>query len=213
MPASSACLDVTATDLAQLAERSIALRERLKAAGVAAIGRSSASSGLVDWFVAVLREVSHDLPAHAAVWGTAHERFGVDPLVFGDPAALDRCRILAIAEKQDRIAEALVATPEGNRFAPQGAPHLGIDIETVPTFGGPGAGAGAAGASTTPSPARAPAARRDLAQELRNREFVAESVDGVDTVRELTRQAGEIDESRAHRAGSRPTPGAPMRRS
>ncbi len=193
------CLDVSAPDLAQLAERSIALRERLKAAGVAAFSRSIASFSLVDWFVAVLREVSHDVPVHAAVWGTGHFSYDIDPLLFGDPKALDRCRILAIAEKQDRMAEGLEAAGDGGRFAPQGAPHLGIDVEATPTFGGPGVGAGSAAAPPTPAPARAPSARRDLAHELRNREFVAESVDGVDTVRALTQQAGEIDAARVPR--------------
>jgi hypothetical protein len=192
------CLDVAAPDLAQLAERSSALRERLKAAGVVAISRSSTSFSLIDWFVAVLREVSHDMPAHAAVWSTGHERQGVDPLLFGDPAALDRCRILAIAEKQDLVAQAIEAGAAGARVAPQGAPHLGIDAEKMPTFGGPGSAAGPATLQPVP-PARAPAARRDLAQELRNRQFMAESVDGVDTVRALTQQAGEIDEARLPR--------------
>ena len=141
MPASLCASMSTAPDLAQLAERSIALRERLKAAGVVAISRSIASFSLVDWFVAVLREVSHDLPVHAAVWGTGHERFDVDPLLFGDPEALDRCRILAIAERQDRVAEALEGpSREATDSLRKVQPHLGIDVEPMPTFAWPGPG-------------------------------------------------------------------------
>lgn len=193
------CLDVTATGSAQIAERAVALRDRLQSAGVAAISRSSTSAGVADWFVAVLREVSHDLPVHAAIWSAAQEPNGVSPLLIGDPDALDRCRILAIAEKQDRIAQALVAAEAGERPSSPGAPHLGIDAGTVPTFGGPGSATGPAAVQPVPPAPRTPTTRRDLADELRNRQFIAETVDGVDTVRELTLQAGEIDETRVPR--------------
>ena len=67
----------------------------------------TASFRLSDWFTAVLREVSHDLPIHAAVWGTGQWRFSIDQLVFGIPGSLDTCRILSIAERQDRVVAAL----------------------------------------------------------------------------------------------------------
>ncbi len=185
------CLEDERPDPAQLVGRCAVLRERLRAAGVAAINRAGSSFRLADWFVAVLREVSHDLPIHAAVWGTGQWRFNLDQLLIGVPGALDKCRILAIAERQDRVVRALEAATGSGELVPVGA-TLGIGDESMPTFGGPGGGDNTA-ISSTPTPVPPFTARRNLAEELRNRAFVAESVDGMDTVRELAQQESDID--------------------
>jgi len=193
------CLEGQPLDLASLAGRYSALRERLHAAGVAAVRLPDNPLPLADWFVAVLREVSHDLPIHAAVWGTGQWRFGLEQFLLGDPAALDRCRILSIAERQDRVVEALSpATASGDLLA-QPEATLGIDADAMPTFGGP-AGGDDVSASTPPASAPpTPITQRNLADALRSREFVAETVDGVETVRELAMQEGEIEQARVPR--------------
>jgi hypothetical protein len=81
-----ACIEESPLELEQFAERFVALRARLGAAGVVGMNGAGRSFQLSDWFTAVLREVSHDLPIHAAVWGTGQWRFNIDQLVFGDPA-------------------------------------------------------------------------------------------------------------------------------
>jgi len=193
------CLEDRPLDAAQLTGRYSALRERLRAAGVAAVRLSGPRIPLADWFIAVLREASHDLPIHAAVWGTGQWRFGLEQLLLGDPAALDRCRILSVAERQDRIVNALApATSSGDLLTqPQSTP--GIDADAMPTFGGP-AGGDDVSASAPPAAAPpTPITQRNLADALRSREFVAESVDGVETVRELAVQEGEIEQARVPR--------------
>lgn len=187
------CLDDAALSAMQPADSYLALRERVAAAGVCGVAAGGGAFQLADWFVEVLREISHDLPVHAAVWGVGRWRFNADPIVVGDPLALDACRLLAIAERQDRVAAALAAAAGGWVLEP--AATLGLGDDTAPTFGGP-SGLDAA----APSPAAAvPVARRDLADDLRRREFVAESIDGVDTVHELGQQQGDIDQARVPR--------------
>jgi hypothetical protein len=193
------CLEDQPLDPAPLTVRYSALRERLRAAGVAAVRLSGPRIPLADWFIAVLREASHDLPIHAAVWGTGQWRFGLEQFLLGDPATLDRCRILSVAERQDRIVEALApATASGDLLTqPQATP--GIDVDAMPTFGGP---AGGDDVSASAPPAAAPSTpitQRNLADALRSREFVAETVDGVETVRELAVQQGEIEQAQVPR--------------
>jgi len=193
------CLEDQPLDPAPLTVRYSALRERLHAAGVTAVRLLDQPLPLAEWFVAILREASHDLPIHAAVWGTGQWRFGLEQFLLGDPATLDRCRILSVAERQDRIVEALApATASGDLLTqPQATP--GIDVDVMPTFGGP-AGGDDVSASAPPAAAPpTPITQRNLADALRSREFVAETVDGVETVRELAVQQGEIEQARVPR--------------
>jgi hypothetical protein len=194
------CFEDQSLDLAALTLRYAELRERLHAAGVAAVRLPNYPAPLADWFIAVLREASHDLPIHAAVWGTGQWRFGLEQVLLGDPAALDKCRILSIAERQDRMVDALSpATASGDLLA-QPQATLGIDVDAMPTFGGPAGGdnlPAAAAAVAVPPPT--PITQRNLADALRSREFVAETVDGVDTVLELAGQESEIEQARVPR--------------
>ncbi len=188
------CIEESPLDVGQLAERYVALRARLGAAGVGGVDGADSSFQLSDWFTAVLREVSHDLPIHAAVWGTGQWRFGIEQIVVGNPASLDRCRILSIAERQDRVVAALEAVPVFEQVTQTRSRGFGDDA--APTFGGPG---GSDDASSEAVSAPPPIAHRGLAEELRNREFVSESVDGRDTARELKAQESEIEQARPPR--------------
>jgi hypothetical protein len=189
-----ACIEESPLDVGPLHERYAALRARLGAAGVVGLNGADRSFQLSDWFTAVLREVSHDLPIHAAMWGTGQWRFGIDQLVIGNPGSLDTCRILAIAERQDRVVAALEAVPVVEELTLTRSRGFGDDA--APTFGGPG---GDDGAASDAVPAPPPIGHRGLAEELRNREFVSESVDGRDTARELKAQEGDIDQARPPR--------------
>lgn len=196
------CFEYQPLDPAALTLRYAALRERLHAAGVAAVRLPDYPSPLADWFIAVLREVSHDLPIHAAVWGTGQWRFGLEQWLLGDPAALDKCRILSIAEWQDRVAEALSSATASGDLPAQPQATLGIDVDAMPTFGGPAGGdnlPASAAPVPVPSTAPTPITQRNLADALRSREFVSEEVDGVDTVLELAEQEGEIELARVPR--------------
>ena len=86
------------------------------------------------------------------------------------------CRILAIAERQDRVLAALGAEPKF-REATFGGPDVARP-EAQPRFRGLAA---------------------DLADQLRNREFVAESVDGVQARADLQQRETAIDEARPSR--------------
>lgn len=191
------CLEVQPLELAAIAGRYAALRERLRAAGVAAVRVPGRPFPLADWFVAVLRDVSHDLPIHAAVWGTGQWRFGLEQLLLGDPTALDKCRILSIAERQDRVVEALSPATGSDALLAHPDATLGIDVDAMPTFGGPAGGDNLPAAAAPPAPT--PFTQRNLADALRSREFVAETVDGVQTVHELATQEGEIEQARVPR--------------
>jgi hypothetical protein len=178
-----ACLEDPPVNLATVCDRYGTLRDRVGAVGVAAIGRLDKTQRLADWFNDVLRDLSHDLPIHATVgW---EER---NSLVLGDPRALDRCRILAIAERQDRILAAMEPPPSVD--LPLAIPGP----ESEPTFGGPAS-------STTPATPTAPPVHIQprLADELRGRVFLSESIDGLRTAEDLARRASEIDEARPPR--------------
>src|SRR4029434_2344997 len=90
--------------------------------------------------------------------------------VLGNPDALDRCRILSVAEQQDRIATAI----ETHRRLPQ-----------EPVFGGP--------AAPPPPP------RIRFADELRSRAFTSESVDGERTANEIEQMQNDVDKARTPR--------------
>lgn len=75
------------------------LRAKMGAAGIALVG---ASYDPYHWYEELMRELSHDLPIHAALWSV-----GCDCLI-GEPESLDRLRILAVAEHHDSKHELLL---------------------------------------------------------------------------------------------------------
>ena len=80
------------------------LRGKLGAAGVALVGAAVDPAEAFYW---LLRELSHDLPVHAALWGAGRFRLSCRPMILGEPESLDRLRILAVAEHLDRKQELL----------------------------------------------------------------------------------------------------------
>ena len=134
-----ACLEDPPPAPSYLGDRYRDLRERLRAAGVAAVGRfDHAQQQLGDWFVELLRQVSHDVPIHAAIWSVGRHHFNRDTLVMGHPSALDTCRILAIAERQDRIIATLTGLRSDEMLTTtlSGEPTFG-GVESKPPPGGP----------------------------------------------------------------------------
>lgn len=173
------CLEDPPLDLTNVPDRYGTLRDRVGSVGVAVVGRLD-HFPLVQWFNDILGELSHDLPIHAAV-----SRVRRNPLVLGDPQALDRCRILAIAERQDRVVAAIESP------LPVDLPFAIPSPDAEPTFGG----------ATIPAPhgPRPIGLQPRLADELRGRVFLSESVDGLRTAEDLARRVSEIDEARVPR--------------
>jgi len=174
------CLDDPSLAPADLDAMST-LRRRLRAAGIALVGPLDPSQVLPEWFESLLREVSHDLPVHGAVSGVMRWRYSRAALVLGDPPAIDQCRIVEVAARQDLVLAALAAQREAAR--PGGGPFM---------FGGAGSAAGAV-------PAASPLPAPNLAEDLRNRTFVAEDQDGVGAAKEFSNRDADIDKARPPR--------------
>jgi hypothetical protein len=176
------CLDDPPSHVAEVSEDYLALRDQLRAAGLALVGRVDPLA-IPDWFTAALGELAHDLPIHAAVHVAGRSRLGRDPLIVGDPALLDQCRIVALAERQDRV----VAKLQQQQQQRGGVESLGPD----PTFGVP---------KPLPDRTEIPRLRRPgLADELRARSFTSEGVDGIESVDALARRADAVDQARRPR--------------
>ena len=171
------CFDNPPSDLSQVDDRYRTLLDRLRAAGVAVAGRIDDPMELGNWFIEVLRELSHDLPIHGAVWSVGHSH-NRDPLLLGDPEGLDGCRILAIADRQDRIALALDSFRRVHAFLSHPRPEL------------PPQGAAAASAQSP---------RPRLTDELRGLQYTAERVDGLRTAQELANHLIELEPKRVPR--------------
>ena len=175
------CLDEPRDDPAGLIGCSV-LRERLRAAGVALIGRLDPSPMLREWFEALLRGISHDLPIHGAIGGSMRRPVDRNALVLGSPPALDQCRIVAIAEHQDCLISALTPPP----------PVAARSNDSPLVLRRADADAGVASpASELPPPT--------LADALRGRSLIAESVDGIDAVQDLRDRGQRIDQARPPR--------------
>jgi hypothetical protein len=178
------CLTDPPSVQSEIADSYGELRNRLHAAGVAVVG-SPDSPNLTEWFVGLLRQVSHDVPIHAAVSTAGRDKLNRVPVMIGNPRALDRCRILALAERQDRVARQL------DREVTQGITE---PEEAEPTFGGPVPGSPPASEPPVPR-----SLRRRYADDFRKRVFTSEEVDGEDTANELSKRADDIEKTRSPR--------------
>lgn len=195
-----ACLDEPPPDPAIAVDRYGALATNLDTAGIGWVGRPSVNQETADWFEAVVREVSHDVPLATTLRMAAARRRTREPLIVGDMHALDECRILAIADRQDRVVVAL----GGARSAPdqpRGGPSFSRTIPggPVPDSGGEPTFGGPSPESVPDVPAPLRGILGDLADQMRNREFTAESVDGVRAVHELGYRENALDQVRAPR--------------
>ena len=159
------------------------LRAKLGAAGVALVG---ASFDLRSWYEWLIRELSHDLPMHAALWGAGRARLGRLPVMLGEPESLDRLRILAVAEHLDRKHE-LLRQPLSAEPLPQVEPDAKYSYTYIPPRTrslGKAAPAGDGDESdrvpeprerVEPEPTRH---KRQLSTMVRTRPFESEQTDG-----------------------------------
>ncbi|WP_185975192.1 hypothetical protein [Mesorhizobium sp. WSM4310] len=83
-----------------------ALAQRVGAAGIALVGAQA--DYRKGWYREFIRNLSHDLPVHAAVRTPTS---APAPTIIGVPRALDRLRIAAVAQRIDRAAAASGAEP------------------------------------------------------------------------------------------------------
>lgn len=83
------------------------LMKRTGAAGIAVVGEFPQGS-VPGWFREIIRNLSHDMPVHAAIWEVGRYVSAIPPAILGLPHLLDRLRILAIAERADRKRDVLL---------------------------------------------------------------------------------------------------------
>lgn len=185
-----ACLWDPPASYSDLPEIYGALRGRLRAAGLAVVGRPDNFADLSSWFTSVVHDLSHDVPIHGAVSSATRYRRKRNAMTLGDPRALDACRILGLAKRQDHLARLL-------------AKEAGIDELRVPeASGGEPVFRGVPPASPPP-PAPPPSLpdrlKRSLADDFRKREFTSESNDGEQSVNDLNEGKEEIERIRRPR--------------
>jgi hypothetical protein len=72
---------------------------KMGASGVAMVGNPDY---IPSWYREMIRELSHDQPIHAALWVAGIYDLGITPTILGYPQALDKLRILSVAEQIDR---------------------------------------------------------------------------------------------------------------
>lgn len=153
------------------------LRAKMGAAGIALVG---AAADPVDVYTALIYNLSHDIPIHAALWSSDRD------CLMGKPQALDRLRILAIAEHLDRKLELLLTH------------RLQIRDKTKPLPPG----------RETPLPdgfgfakgrLDAPEALEPLGTRLRSRAFVSEVHDGITAANDIAERDVELEERRSIR--------------
>jgi hypothetical protein len=77
------------------------LRTQIGAAGVALIGRDH----IAQWYRALILELSYSQPIHAAIWAASKKNWMPQPVILGDPAALDRLDLVNLADQLDRQRE------------------------------------------------------------------------------------------------------------
>lgn len=117
------CLETPLAQLSEVGDSHFALLDKVQAAGLALIGRPDQPQQVGEWHTELVRHLSHDVPVHGAVYRTGRVNFGRDnPMLLGDPGALDSCRILALAERQDRLIAALGRRP----ILPDGTPSISL---------------------------------------------------------------------------------------
>jgi len=195
------------------------LTARFGAASVAWVGQSKSLPTLADWLTAVFREISHDVPMPTTLAHAAHKDSGIPPLILGRAHLVDRCRILAIADHQDRVIASLNANSEFEpveRGSP--VPRQPINYEPKPDPSGgpgprpiPGLGEGVSrgggfrsapseptfggGPIIEPPPAARPKLPTTYADDLRHRAFTSETVDGKRSKGEMADRDEKIGSS------------------
>ena len=148
------------------------LRAKLGAAGIALVGKSL---DLRLWYEGLMDELSHDLPVHAAVWRVGLDQTGIPPVLVGDPEALDRLRIAAIANQIDRKIGLMSALrPLLQRTKPTFDKYALAKAVTMRRRGG-------------------------LEKKIRSRKYIAERVDRVPIAEEFVKKAADLEQKRVLR--------------
>lgn len=183
------CLEEPQGPPASLPHAFLSLYQRLDAAGIALVGEVD----IAFWFREVLRELSHDVPIHAAVYSTGRWRQGRPlPLLAGSPRPLDRCRIVAVSARQDLVAMALnertaFRLPETEPEEPTGSVAMYEEYEL--------------GIEEGALPEAQPEVRLDagLTERLRSKGFRSEEHDGVRAAKDLAAHSHDADMAREAR--------------
>ena len=184
-----ACLWGPPGSCSDLPENYGALRNRLRAVGMAVVGRPDNFADLSGWFTSVVHDLSHDVPIHGAVSSATRYRRKRNAMTLGDPRALDACRILGLAKRQDHLAGLL-------------AKEAGIDELRLPEAAGGEPvfrGVPPESPAPPPPPSLPDRLKRSLADDFRKREFTAEDKDGEQSVNDLNEGKEEIDRLRRPR--------------
>ena len=185
------CLEDPPSPRFEISESHRELRNRLHAAGLSLIGDLDNSQELGEWFRAVLHDLSHDMPIHAAVCASTRRKLNRDPVTIGSPQALDQCRVLALAKRQDHVAELLEYDREAQLGDTEKSKSVHLPLDEEPTFGG-GLPVEPPPPPSPPSPPLPRSLQKRLADELRERMFTAESVDGVSSAQDLNQREDDI---------------------
>jgi len=104
--------------------------ELLGADGIAVVEQLDGMP-LGNFYVGVLRELSHDLPAHAAVWRAGLQHLEKPPFILGYPDSLDRLRVMDLAKRLDAEAPNVKGMVNLSAFVER-RPFMSEGVDAVP---------------------------------------------------------------------------------
>ena len=187
------CLDEPPSSPAEIPDSFVELRDRVQAAGLSIIGDLNDTQNIYRWFTDVIHDLSHDVPIHAVVGAVGRSTLNRDLVTLGNAWVLDQCRVLGLAKQQDYVAN-LLAYDQKVAFEHTSDPPdtSGGGEGEEPVFGGPGSGS----STEPPSPSLPDSLQKRLADDLRERMFTSESVDGVSAVEDLNQRQDDIERTR-----------------
>ena len=160
------------------------LREKIGAAGMALVGNSFQ---LTSWYEGLMQELSHDLPVHAALWAVGRQQTGTIPVIVGVPEALDRLRIVTVADRSDHKLQMLAAHPKASATRKRSMAHTLAHAESWEAMAEP---------PGEPKMAEPSAPKGELGAQVRARMFSAETVDGLPIAAEIAQQKVTLEEKR-----------------
>lgn len=160
------------------------LRARMKAAGMALVGNSFQ---LRSWYEGLMRELSHDMPVPAALWAVGRQQTGTIPVIVGEPEALDRLRIMTVADRSDHKLQLLAARPKASATRKRWMADTLAHGESWEAMAEP---------PGEPKMAEPSALKGELGAQVRARMFNAETVDGLPIAAEIAKQKVTLEEKR-----------------
>jgi hypothetical protein len=163
------CLDAPVPWSAAVDTPHAQLRAKMGAAGIACVGEFFDPGS---WYEELMRELSHDMPVSGAVWSVGLRLTNFPPLVVGALKALDRLRILTVADRIDQKFEMMLA------------PQL-YEKEYAK--------------AEAPKKMRRAAKNGALRTKILSRAFKAETVDGLPIAAVIAEKTTELEERRVLR--------------